>query len=150
MNPAVHHVRLLLAMPEQQQEEIIGHLQGKGVEIFGASNCAEVAEVLQRHSPIQVILTVPEFKDGCWRSILKDLAQHGSDAEVVVCVEKASIGFWCDALEQGAYDLLLAPYRPEQVRAVVEAAAAQSVLHGEGSQSSMLRLGADLRRRAGS
>ena len=120
MNPDEFQFRVLLAMPARQQSDIFEHLHLVSAEIFQACNCAEVDAALKRHGPIHVILTAPELNDGCWRSILRNAIHQKNGTEVVVCVDSASVGFWCDVLDQGAYDLLLAPFRPEQVRAVVE------------------------------
>jgi FixJ family two-component response regulator len=60
--------------------------------------------------------------------VLQTVAQAGANIEVVVCSRLGDHKLWIDVLEQGAYDLLVEPYQHEEIRRIVEGAAARSYI----------------------
>ena len=79
--------------------------------------------VTPRSDPVQAVLTDVTLPDGDWSSLIDALWHSHVDAAVIVCARVANAGFWCEVLQHGAYDLLVEPFRREEVQRVVEGAA---------------------------
>lgn len=67
-----------------------------------------------------VVLTEIAFPDGDWKDAKDMLAQLVPRVELVVAALHADEGFWLDVLDGGAYDLVLKPFRAEEVRRILE------------------------------
>ncbi len=72
------------------------------------------------------VQSVPDapFHRITWRRVLEIVAHGCPNIEVVVSSRLGDHKLWIDVLEQRAYDVLVEPYEWEEVRRIVEAAAA--------------------------
>ena len=122
-------VAVLLIMGRERRSCLFGELETCGVEILTACDCAEGGRILDAHTSVQVVFTDTLLPDGDWRTTLETAAQSDASPEVVVC---APVGvprrLWAEALEAGAYDVLMEPFGQGEVRRVVDAAAAKSYM----------------------
>ncbi len=75
---------------------------------------------------MQVIVTDRNLPDGNWRGVITDTVQSRSSAQVIVCSRLGDHHFWIDALEGGAYDVLVEPYETEEIRRILNSAAGRS------------------------
>ena len=75
---------------------------------------------------MQVIVTDGNLPDGNWRGVIAGAAQSRSNAQVLVCSRLGDHHFWIDALEGGAYDVLVEPYEIEEIRRILSSAAGRS------------------------
>ena len=77
---------------------------------------------------VHVVLTDRTLLDGDWRAVLEIVAQGRANVQVVVGSRLGDRTLLIDVLEQGAYDVLVEPYQREEIRRVLEAAAARSYI----------------------
>jgi DNA-binding NtrC family response regulator len=114
---------ILLVMAPSRRPALVAQLELCDAEILAASDCQEARRLLQKRPPVRVVLADENLPDGRWCEVLEAVERNGLDAATVVCAPLADVNLWCDALEQGAYDLLVEPYRTEEVRRIVHGAA---------------------------
>ncbi len=66
-----------------------------------------------------VVLTEARLPDGTWPDAVRLAAQAGCSSAVVVTDNQANARFWVDALESGAYDVLVKPFRCGEVQQIL-------------------------------
>ncbi len=72
-----------------------------------------------------VVLTEARLPDGTWPDVVRLAAQAGCGPAVVVTDNQADARFWVDALESGAYDVLVKPFRCGEVQQILSNALRQ-------------------------
>ncbi|MCS6954234.1 MAG: response regulator [Bryobacterales bacterium] len=65
------------------------------------------------------VVTEAVIPDGCWRDVLRWMHRKRPDTPLIVTNAVADAEFWLDALEQGAYDVLVQPFAPSEVQRIV-------------------------------
>ena len=81
--------------------------------------------MLEIEPMVQVVVTDARLHDGDWRRVL-EIVEHGRrKIEVVVCSRLGDYKLWMDVLEQGGYDVLVEPYDGEEIKRILEGAAAR-------------------------
>ena len=68
----------------------------------------------------RVLLTDAVFEGGDWKDALQMTVRMHPATALVVASPWADERFWLDVLERGAYDLILNPFRAEELRRVLE------------------------------
>jgi DNA-binding NtrC family response regulator len=142
-------ITAMLVMDGERRAPLLGVLESCCIEVLAVGDCHEARRLLETRPPLRVVVTDTTLPDGDWRRVLEIVGQElSSRIEVVVacsCVGDPKL--WLDVLEQGGYDVLVEPYQREEVRRIVEAAAAKSIhanthqkatnarLHGVGQRS---------------
>jgi DNA-binding NtrC family response regulator len=96
--------------------------------VLPVCNCDEARRMLEIEPLVQVVVTDARFRDGDWRRVLEIVERGRRRIEVVVCSRMGDPRLWLDVLEQGGYDVLVEPFEHEEVRRIVEAAAARSYM----------------------
>jgi DNA-binding NtrC family response regulator len=66
------------------------------------------------------VLTEARLEDGTWQDLLPLTRSQG--AELVVTDAAADARFWAEAINLGAYDLLVQPFQETEVRRVLSSA----------------------------
>ena len=121
-------ITAMLIMARERRLPLLEALESCGIDVLPVCNCNEGRRMLEIEPQVQVVLTDAALPDGDWRGVLQIVAQAGVNIEVVVCSRLGDHKLWIDVLEQGAYDVLVEPYECEEVRRIVEAAAARSYM----------------------
>lgn len=119
-------ISALLIMPRERRLPLLEHLEACGVDLLTACDCGEAHRILDGRRPVQVVLTDVKLTDGDWRSVLAEVSHSDKRAEVIVCASLVDHNLWIDALEGGAYDVIVRPYQREEVRRILVSAAARS------------------------
>jgi DNA-binding NtrC family response regulator len=73
------------------------------------------ARVKYHHDRHWVILTEASLPDGNWQDLLSLSREQWPAADVIVTDPHADARFWAEALNLGAYDLLVQPFRESEV-----------------------------------
>ena len=120
---------ILIIMSDGRREALVEQLQSVSPHVIGVSDCGEAREFFDAGKPVRVVVTDADLPDGNWRTVLEEVERAHSDAEVIVCASSADANFWCDALDRGAYDLLVEPYQQEEVHRIVRGAATSTRAH---------------------
>jgi DNA-binding NtrC family response regulator len=119
-------IKAMLVMAQERRLPLLDLLESCGIEVVPACNCNEARRMLETQPPVQTVVTDRALSDGDWRAVLEIVAQGHAYVQVVVCSRLGDHTLLIDVLEQGAYDVLVEPYQREEVRRVLEAAAARS------------------------
>lgn len=77
------------------------------------------ARLMLRQQSYQVILTEASLPDGQWQDVLRLAREHSQEPEVIVTDAQADARLWAEALNLGAYDLLIQPFREPEVRRIL-------------------------------
>jgi DNA-binding NtrC family response regulator len=105
-----------------------------GAEPVEADDCRQARRVLAARSPLKLIISDVDFRDGDWRDTLAAAQQRPGGAGFLVSMPYADHHLWSEALWRGAYDLLVEPYSASELRRIIEGA-----LRAQGAETSPLR-----------
>jgi DNA-binding NtrC family response regulator len=94
------------------------YLDAGHVRLLRAASLEE-ADLLLADGHCRVLLTEAAFPDGTWQDALALKRTRHPGAVLVVTAESAGEGLWLDALEQGAYDLVLKPFVADELLRVL-------------------------------
>jgi DNA-binding NtrC family response regulator len=119
-------IKAMLVMAQERRRTLLDLLESCGIEVVPACNCNEARRMLETQPPVQTVLTDRALPDGDWRTVLEIVALGHAYVQVVVCSQLGDHTLLIDVLEQGGYDVLVEPYQREEIRRVLEAAAARS------------------------
>ena len=117
----------MLVMAQERRLPLLDALESCGIEVLPVCNCNEARRMLEAQ-PVQAVVTDAVLHDGDWRRVLEIVEQGRRRIEVVVCSRLGDPKLWLDVLEQGGYDVLVQPYQREEIKRIVEAAAARSYM----------------------
>jgi len=116
----------MLVMAQESRLPLLNALESCGIEVLPVCDCKEAQQMLETHPLVQAVVTDTTLPDGDWRRVLEIVDQSCRKIEVVVCLRLGDPKLWLDVLEQGGYDVLVEPFTHNEVRRIVEAAAAKS------------------------
>jgi len=94
-------------------------LEQCGAETFLAATCAEADRFLHSGTPIGAIFSTQRLLDGGIAELARMGNQFPKPVPVIVCLTQID-GGWIDLLEQGAFDVIVEPYRRERIQQVLE------------------------------
>jgi two-component system chemotaxis response regulator CheY len=121
-------ITAMLIMARERRLPLLEALDSCGIDVLEVCDCNEARRMLEIQPPVEVVLTDAALPDGDWRGVLQIVTRAGANIEVVVCSRLGDHKLWIDVLEQGAYDVLVEPYQHEEIRRIIEAAAARSYM----------------------
>ncbi len=94
-------------------------LKSLSIGTWIAHSCEELARLSEQTHP-EIIFTETRLCDGTWRDVVK-IAEHASRPTNVVVVGRChGAKFDLDAMEQGAFDIILAPFESETATHIVK------------------------------
>ena len=111
----------VLAAPEDRAAllRIIGPCEW---ELQWTGTCDEAIDAFHRTGPA-IVICDSQLADGDWRQLWGILAREPKPPMFIVTSRLADDALWAEVLNVGGYDLLLKPFRAEEVIRVVHAAA---------------------------
>src|SRR5438445_6695270 len=121
-------IKAMLVMARKRRLPLLHALESCGIEVLPVCDCNEARRMLGTHRLVQVVVTDAVLPDGDWRRVLEIVEQGRRKIEVVVCSRLGDPKLWLDVLAQGGYDVLVQPYQREEIKRIVEAAAARSYI----------------------
>ena len=86
-----------------------------------ASDCCEVL-VLSRDQSVPVLLCERDHVDGNWEDLLNTTASLPAPPNLIVFSRLADESLWAKVLNVGGFDVLIAPFEPEEILRVTFAA----------------------------
>ena len=93
-------------------------------ELQWTNTCREAIDAFRRTSP-PIVICDRDLPDGDWRELWDILAREPRPPMFIVTSRLADDALWAEVLNVGGYDLLLKPFRAEEVIRMVHAAATQ-------------------------
>ena len=124
----MHNIKAMLIMARERHKPLLDALECCGIEVVPVCDCNEARRMLETQPAVQVVVTDTALPDGDWRQVFEIVAQGRRRIEVIVCSHLGDYDLWLDVLEHGGYDVLAEPYQLEEVRRIVESAAARSYI----------------------
>jgi len=119
-------INVMLVMAPERSLPLLAALESCGIDVLAVYDCREARRILEMQPSLQVVLTDTVLPDGDWQQVLTVVAQGSANiAEVVVCSRLGDYKLWMDVLEQGGYDVLVEPYDGEEIKRILEGAAAR-------------------------
>lgn len=113
---------VLLVMRRQHRHELLGLLDNLGVSVLAASGCNEAILYLQQQSGMAVVFTDTDLQDGDWVWLLKQVQRWRGKTPVIVCSNYPTPDLVARVFENGASDILMAPYTEDEVRQILDLA----------------------------
>jgi DNA-binding NtrC family response regulator len=121
-------IKAVLVMAQYRHKPLLDALESCAIEVLPVYDCNQARRVFEAQPPVQVVVTDAVLHDGNWRRVLEIVARGRRKIEVIVCSRLGDPKLWLDVLEEGGYDVLVEPFEHEEVRRIVEAAAARSYM----------------------
>jgi DNA-binding NtrC family response regulator len=132
-----HNIKAMLFLAQERRLLLLDALESCGIEVLPVCNCNEARRMLEIEPLVQVVVTDARLHDGDWRRVFEIVARGRRKIEVIVCSRVGDPKLWLDVLEEGGYDVLVQPYQCEEVRRIVEAAAARSYIRSPAQAISL-------------
>ena len=115
-------IKAMLVMDRERRLTLLDALESCGIEVVPVCDCNEARRMLETQLLVQAVVTDTALPDGDWRRVVRECP----NIEVVVCSRLGDPNLWLDVLEHGGYDVLVQPYQREEIKRIVEGAAARS------------------------
>jgi DNA-binding NtrC family response regulator len=122
----------IVVMSPERRRSLDLNLEQLNVQVLYAGSCQEARNLLKEHPRVSVVITDVSLMDGNWCDIFRYLVDNGIHASVVVSSRLADERLWSEVLWRGAYDVLVEPYDPDEVRRIVEGALRSATSHSHG------------------
>jgi DNA-binding NtrC family response regulator len=87
-----------------------------------ADDCRQGRWALASRSPLKLVISDVDFRDGDWRDTLAAAQQRPGGISFLVSTPYPDHFLWSEALWRGAHDLLVEPYSSSELRRIVEGA----------------------------
>jgi len=114
---------LMAVLPTQEDRAALRRIIGPcRWELQWTGTCGEALDGFRRTTPA-IVICDRDLADGDWRQLRDVLAREPKPPIFIVTSRLADDALWAEVLNVGGYDLLLKPFRAEEVIRVVHAAA---------------------------
>jgi DNA-binding NtrC family response regulator len=113
-------------------------LSGSAISMHHAATL-EQADFQLARTRAKVLLTELHFPEGVWEDALEMLSESFPQVALVLAASDADEHLWIRALERGAFDLVMKPFRAEDLQRILENADA----HCRATESDTSSFGAD-------
>lgn len=114
---------VLFISPYLQDAQVLGLMLAEVSLVLIHATCLKEAVMRLEADQFPAVLTEARLEDGTWRDLLPLTRSQG--AELVVTDASADARFWAEAINLGAYDLLVQPFQETEVRRVLSSASSQ-------------------------
>lgn len=113
-------IGILVVMDPAETAKIHGLLDECGVEAFTASSCADAARAIRAGVPMRAVFSALGLPDGGFWDLVHMASRCPEPMPVIVFLPEID-GGWIDLLEAGAFDIVVGPYRREEIQRVIAA-----------------------------
>jgi len=112
---------VLFISPYLQDAQVLGLMLAEASLVLIHATCLKEAVSRLEADQFPAVLTEAQLEDGTWQDLLPLTRSQGF--ELVVTDASADARFWAEAINLGAYDLLVQPSQETEVRRVLSSAA---------------------------
>ena len=121
MEPGIQ--ALLVYRDEETVRSLILELQKLNVQTRQARTCQHARSLLSiADNPPDIVFTDTALPDGSWRELLAIGRKLHLPSKIVVVARTLDPGLYIDAMEQGAFDFMLAPFAGDDLAHVIRCA----------------------------
>jgi DNA-binding response OmpR family regulator len=119
---AIERTTIVAAFRRDEDRCGLGEILGPcGWKVIWSGTCAEAIQAVQR-SAAPIVISGRTFSDGEWRDIWSCLRARSHPPKFILASRLADESLWAEVLNLGGYELLLKPFRPEEVVRTVHGA----------------------------
>ena len=118
------NAKILLLLSPERRSKLMTLLEGKDMQIFLASDFRDAQQKLSGRISYDLLVADVELPDGTWQDLLQLLLESKRPCEMILCSRSGDDRLWAEALQCGAYDLLVEPYEQQEVHRIIESALA--------------------------
>lgn len=129
---------MVVVADEQERQTLEAIVAPCRWTVYRATSCEEAIR-FARHARPRVLVCDAELRDGSWRRIWKALSIGPRPPLLIVASRNADERLWSQVLHAGGYDVLVKPFRPEEVVWAIHCAAGQhecAVCHANPANAS--------------
>lgn len=101
-------------MPTREDRTALQRIMGPCRREVWTRTCGEAIDAFRRTSP-PIVICDRDLRDGDWRELWDILARDPMPPMFIVTSRLADDALWAEVLNIGGYDLLLKPFRAEEV-----------------------------------
>lgn len=113
---------ILLVMPEQRRRPLMGVLADLPFQVQVVDGYHSARRAFAAHRAVDAIIVDFCLGDGNWCDVMRAAVDTGTKARVLVSAPEADEYLWSQAVWRGAYDILVEPYKGDEVRRALEGA----------------------------
>jgi DNA-binding NtrC family response regulator len=128
---AVHSVLLVHNEPDAFRG-LEDMLRDQEIQTSRVSQCAEAREVLQRKSPVDLVLTDVVLSDGTWKDVIRSVRRLAKNTPVIVMSRVVDMKLYLDTQDAGAADFIVPPMAARDLAHTITAAMHRRPLPGSG------------------
>ncbi|HEY7388787.1 MAG TPA: hypothetical protein VH640_09775 [Bryobacteraceae bacterium] len=99
---------------DEDRRELGKILEPCGWKVIWSETCATACQAVQQ-SAAPIVISGRTFPDGEWRDLWRLLRGQSRPPMFVLASRLADESLWAEVLNLGGYNLLLKPFRPEEV-----------------------------------
>lgn len=103
-------------------DELRAQLKSQCMEVWMAESCKSASRLLEQTHP-EVVFTAASLADGTWVQIVDRVQEISVPTNVIVVGTHADTRSWLSAIEQGAFDLILPPFKMDHISQMARMAA---------------------------
>ena len=119
--------RILFISPSSEDAERIARMiQPLGLVLIHAKSLKDASARL-RDRKFNLVLTAATLPDGDWLDVLESAQRKSPPLQVIVTDPLADARLWAEALNRGAYDLLVQPFYEPEVQRILSHACLRGV-----------------------
>jgi|SRR5690242_6733374 len=131
-----NRIRVLLVHDEDDpMKELNALLKRQGLETFRLRGCAGVETVMADPEPPHLIFTDAALPDGTWADVKNMAARTHWAVPVIVVSRLVNLPLYLEALENGASDFIVPPFRDADLAYVIQSALRGYRIHTESMQA---------------
>jgi two-component system response regulator PilR (NtrC family) len=129
---------VLLVMPRERRVFALEQLENCRAQVVLAGSLSEARCILGRRR-LDVVVTDTRLPDGSWQDLIEFVDANHIMAQIVVSTRLLEQCLCAEVFKRGAYDLLVEPYSIDELRRVLEAAAAKTYMDSLQSNRAAFR-----------
>lgn len=112
-------IQLLVVAPNEWLRSLNRALATVEVRICAAQDWQSALSTLRANPAIEVVLSASVLPDATWKEVLADVAGLQRPPQVLIAARYADPSLWYEVLEDGAYDLMVYPFRHDALRQTI-------------------------------
>jgi PleD family two-component response regulator len=109
---------LIVSANQKDHAKVRLLLDSVNCRLYGASTFAEARKIIQEHV-IAVVVTEAALTDGRWTTLFVCTGPKAHPPNIIPLAELGDYGFWAEAFNRGAFDVLYRPLVETSIARVV-------------------------------
>jgi DNA-binding NtrC family response regulator len=112
-------VRVLAAVPEQMQPELLRELAPLKISVVCAGRALEVARLISQGTVFQVAILPAASSDPEWWALWGEVCLIDPRPEILVYARSTTFQLWTGVLDMGGFDVIVYPFSDLEIQSSV-------------------------------